>query len=174
MKKGEEDGQVVQRCWENFLSVGVGSRGVFGRSRLVGGLGVAIALLGLSGVDGGALVADIGDEATLVISVIGHGLDAAVGKVDTVRTLNNTVVVLALALLEVGASVAIVNTVLVGEGLGRELLLLVSLGRVVRGRGVSLRGRVIRSGVGGHGHGDGGEGRKSNEDLKFYKWKDKV
>ena len=97
------------------LSVGLGG----GIDRLGGidGLGMAVSLLGLRGVDGGTLVGNISDEASLMVSVVGDSLDTAVGKVDTVRALNNTVVILGLALLEAGAGVVILDTILVSEGL---------------------------------------------------------
>ena len=43
------------------------------------GGGVTVTLLGLRGVDGGALVADLGHEAVLVVGGVLGGLDAAVG-----------------------------------------------------------------------------------------------
>ena len=56
-----------------------------------------------------------------VISVIGDNLCAAVGKSNTVFSLNNSVLVLSLFLVEVGAGVVVRDTVGVGEGTRRDL-----------------------------------------------------
>ena len=50
------------------------------------GIGVAVSLLWLWWVDSLSLVLDIGDESTVVVSLVGDGLDATIGKVDTVRS----------------------------------------------------------------------------------------
>ena len=68
-------------------------------------------------------------------------------------TFDDSVLVLGLGLGEVSA-VLVSAAVLVGEGLGRDLLLVVGGGGgVVRSGGISRGG-----GVGGHGHGGGGQG----------------
>ncbi len=61
---------------------------VLGRSGLpvLGLVGVAVALGRLGRVDGLALELDVGDEAQLGVGVVGHRLDAAVGKVHGVGT----------------------------------------------------------------------------------------
>ena len=66
---------------EGKLSLGTGglvsgSRGVLG-----GGL-----VFGFIGVLGNTFVFDISDKSIFVVSGVGHGLDTAIGKVDTVRT----------------------------------------------------------------------------------------
>ena len=69
-------------------------------------------------------------------------------------TFDDSVLVLGLGLGEVSA-VLVSAAVLVGEGLGRDLLLVVGGGGgVVRSGGISRGG----GGVGGHGHGGGGQG----------------
>ena len=50
------------------------------------GIGVAVSLLWLWWVDSLSLVLDISDESTVVVSLVGDGLDATIGKVDTVRS----------------------------------------------------------------------------------------
>ena len=98
----------------NFLgSGGVGSDGG----------GVAVPTGGLRGVDGGALVADLGHEPVDVVGGVLGGLDPAVGEGDHVAADDDTGGVLGLGLLEVGLAVVVVDTVLVGEGLGGQLLL---------------------------------------------------
>ncbi len=39
-----------------------------------------VSALGGIGVDGGSLVCDVSDETSLVVGVVGHSLDSAVGK----------------------------------------------------------------------------------------------
>lgn len=56
-----------------------------------------------------------------VISVIGDNLCAAVGESNTVFSLNNSVLVLSLLLVEVSAGVVVRDSVGVGEGTGRDL-----------------------------------------------------
>merc|ERR1719474_1756741 len=97
-----------------------------GRSRLVGLLGPlvgsrsgvgAVSSLGCGGVLGCALVRHVSDESTLVVSVVADCLHTAVGKVHLVRSLHNTVLILALLLVVVGAGVVVLDSVLVREGL---------------------------------------------------------
>merc|ERR1740128_195467 len=108
------------------LSVVGGGRGV------LGGGSMAVSTSGLRGVDGGTLVGDISDESVVVVSGVGGGLDPAVGKGNDELSLDNSVGILGLGLLEVSLAVVIVDSVLVGEGLGSQLLLLVGAGGSVR------------------------------------------
>ena len=113
-----------------------------GGGGLVGGGGMSVSLLGLWGVDWGALVGDISDESVDVISGVGGGLDPAVGESDHEASGDNTSGVLGLGLLEVGLAVVVSHAVLVGEGLRGELLGDIGGGLVVGGgRGVG-RGAV--------------------------------
>merc|ERR550539_701767 len=59
---------------------------------LVGGLGMGLSL-----------VSDISNEAILVVSVVGHNLHSAVRKLDSVLSLDNSVLILTLCLGEVSA-----------------------------------------------------------------------
>merc|ERR1711862_366028 len=95
--------------------------------------GVSVSLLWLRWVDWGSLVCDISDESVDVVSGVGGGLDSAIRKSNHEATSNNTVGILCLCLLEVGLAVVISNSVLVGEWLRGELLLLVWGGFVVGG-----------------------------------------
>ncbi len=72
-----------------------GSMGGWVRGGMVGlgGWGVSVALM-RGWVVGHALVLDVGDVAVLVVSVIGHDLDTAVGKSDAILAGNNTVLIL--------------------------------------------------------------------------------
>ena len=111
---------------------------VFLSGRLVGGGGVvAVSLLGLWGVDWGALVGDISDESVDVISGVGGGLDSAVRKSNHEATGDNTSGVLGLGLLEVGLAVVISHSVLVSIRLGGKLLRSVGSGGSVGGRSSS-------------------------------------
>ena len=105
---------------------------------MVGGLGGDVRL-GL-GVDGGALVGDLGHVAVDVISSVLHGLDPAVGKGDLVRTGDNTVGIAGLGSVEVGLGVVVGNTVGVGVRL-RGLLDVHNRGRGIGRGSVDNRGR---------------------------------
>jgi len=155
---GGETQRSTTELWEYYLSVD------WDRGRLVGWWGwgglvgwggvVAVPSLGLWGVDGGALVGDVGDEASLVVSVVGDDLHPAVGKVHPVGAVDLAVRVLVLGLLEGSAGVLVLDAILVGVGLGRKLLLVLVGGGLV-GWGW---GRMVRSGGGLVGGGGGGGG----------------
>ena len=113
-----------------------------GAGGLVSGGGVAVSTGGLRGVDGGALVGDVGDESVDVVSGVLGGLDPAVGESDHEASGNNTVGVLGLGLLEVGLAVVVSHAVLVGERLRGELLGDIGGGLVVGGGGGVGRGAV--------------------------------
>jgi hypothetical protein len=122
----------------------LGGRGVLGSRCVLGGGVGGVLLIGVLGL---SFVLDISDETVLVVSGVGHNLDTAVGKVDTVRSLEVAISVLGLGLVEAGARVFIIDTVLVGEGLGSELLLFVWGGGVIRSGGWAIRSRgwAVRS-----------------------------
>merc|ERR1712212_1153298 len=67
-------------------------------------------------VGSSAVIGDLGDVASGVIGVVVHVLDAAVGKVDRVGAVPHTGAVVRLSLLESGAGVVVVDSVLVGVG----------------------------------------------------------
>ena len=113
-----------------------------GAGGLVGGGGVAVSTGGLRGVDGGALVGDVGDESVLVVGGVGGGLDPAVGESDHEASGDNTSGILGLGLLEVGLAVVVSHAVLVGERLRGELLGDIGGGLVVGGGGGVGRGAV--------------------------------
>jgi len=83
---------------------------------------MAVSLSRLGRVDWGALVADLGDEAVDVVSGVLGGLDPAVGQSNHIAAGDNTVGILGLSLLEVGLAVVVVDSILIGERLGGELL----------------------------------------------------
>ena len=101
------------------------------------------------GVDGLSRVGHVSNKAVGVVSVVGDGLDPAVGEVDGVRSRNDTSSVVGLRLLEVGLGVVVGHGVGVGVGGG--------LGEVGGGNGVHHGG--VLGGGGGSGHkGKGDEG----------------
>ena len=108
-----------------------------GGGGLVGGGGMSVSLLGLWGVDWGALVGDISDESVDVISGVGGGLDSAVRKSNHEATRDETVGILCFCLLEVGLAVVISHSVLVSIRLGGKLLRSVGSGGSVGGRSSS-------------------------------------
>ena len=77
---GDQGGRVVSHgvshhggVVHSVVSHGGGGVGGGGGGGVVGGLGVRLSL-----------VADVGDEAVLVVGVVGHDLDAAVGQLHAV------------------------------------------------------------------------------------------
>merc|ERR1712106_825215 len=68
------------------------------------------------GVGSGALIADLRDEAIIVVGVVVDSLDTAVREVDRVRSLNNTVAIIGLSLVEGSSRVVISDSIVVGVG----------------------------------------------------------
>jgi len=125
-----------------------------------GGGGGLVATSGSLGVDSGALVGHIGDEAVITVGGVLHMLDPAVGKSHRVGSGNIGGTIGGLLRLEVGLGVVISHGV--GEGVGALLGQVIGDisgldGGVVSGSGVNNRGGVggggvnNRSGVGGGG-----------------------
>ena len=137
-------------------------------SRLVGGGGVTVSTGGLRGVDGGALVGDVGDESVLVVGGVGGGLDPAVGESDHEASGDNTSGILGLGLLEVGLAVVVSHAVLVGERLRGELLGDIGGGLVVGGGGGVGRGAVS----GDEGDEGSGDNNLQQETLNMFRHMD--
>ena len=108
-------------------------------------------VLGLSGVG------HLSNVAGVVVSVVVHGLDPAVGEVDRVGSLNHTVAIVGLGLAEGSIGVVISDSVGVGVGGGLGQVGggvassvshrgVVGRGRGVIGRSADYRGVVGRSG----------------------------
>lgn len=104
-----------------------------------------------------------------MISRVGDNLDTAIGKIDTVRTLEVSVVVLSFGLFEVGTGVVISNTVLVSEGLRGQFFFFVGGGVVRSGGGFVGGGGSIRSWWGtvwaGNSH-----GKESGKNGGLHSW----
>ena len=90
----------------------------------------------------------LSDEAALVVRVVGDGLDPAVRQVHLVAALHLPQLVLGLGLGEGVAAVVILHSVLVLEGLRRELHLLVDGGGGVGS--LALLGVLLLLPVHGH------------------------
>ncbi len=139
---------------------GVGGGGVVG-SGLVGGLGLGL----VDGVLGLTLVPHISDVARVAIGDrVSDNLGAAVGKGNTVLAVGG-IAVTVLILVEVGAGVVVLDSVLVVVHRGSVLI----LGSVVGGGGLVVSrggGGVVGGGPVGNSH--GGKG-KNNEGLEFKK-----
>ena len=133
---------------EHNEGLGVVDRSSIGR----GGVGLGLTGVATSrgrGVDGLSGVGHVSNKAVGVVSVVGDGLDPAVGKRNSVRATDNAVGITRLLGVEVGLGVVVRDTI--GEGVGLWGLLgvfhrgVVGRGRSMvdhRGRGmVSNRGR---------------------------------
>jgi len=119
-----------------------------------GGGGSLVATSGSLGVDSGALVGHIGDEAVITVGGVLHVLDPAVGKSHRVGSGNIGGTIGALLGLEVGLGVVISHGV--GEGVGALLGQVIGHisgldGGVVSGSGVDNRGGVGGGGVNNRG-----------------------
>merc|ERR1719412_2373010 len=100
-----------------------------------------------------SLVSDISNKPILMVSVVGHNLHSAVRKLNSVLSLDNTVLILRLSLDEVSA-VLISSSVLVREWLrGQFFLVIRSWWWVIGGGGGGGGGGA--GGIGGRGWGIG-------------------
>jgi len=106
-------------------------------------------------VVGLSLVGHISNITVIVVGVVGHMLDSAVGKVDGVRSSNNTVAVIVLLLLESGTAVVISHGVgvLVGRGLAQVISNISGLHWGVVGGGSVVGGGGVHGMVDGGVHG---------------------
>ena len=126
-----------------------------------GGIGLGLTGVATSrgrGVDGLSRVGHVSNKAVGVVSVVGDGLDPAVGKRNSVRATDNAVGIARLLGVEVCLGVVVRDTI--GEGVGLwGLLGVFHRGRSMvdhRGRGmVSNRGRGMVGNRGMVGSGSG-------------------
>ena len=107
------------------------------------------------GVDGLSRVGHVSNKAVGVVSVVGDGLDPAVGKRNSVRATDNAVGIARLLGVEVGLGVVVRDTI--GEGVGLWGLLGV-FHRGVVGRGRSMVDHRGRGMVSNRGRGMVGSG----------------
>jgi len=110
-------------------------------------------------VHSGALIGDISDVSIIAVGGVGHLLDSAVGKGNSVGTLDIAGAIRGLLGVEVGLGVVISNSVGVGVGgdlIGVSLSLVGGGGGVVSGGGVDNGGSVGGGGVHGVSHNRGG------------------
>jgi len=160
-----------------------------------GGRGSLVTTDGLLGIDSGALIGDVSDEAVITVGGVFHMLDPAVRKGDRVRSGNVGGAVRGLLGLEVGLGVVISHGV--GEGVGALLSKVISNvsgldGGVVSGGGVDgvsddgsgvdgmSNGGVDKGGVDGVGDGgvdgmsDGGVDKGSVDGVSDVLRRDRV
>jgi len=105
-------------------------------------------------VDSGSLIGDISNISIISVGGVGHSLDSAIGKSNSVRSLSGSSTIRGLLSVEVGLGVVISNSV--GVGVGGDLIS-VFLSLVSRGRGMvgwSSVGNNSWSMVGGSGMGN--------------------
>ena len=129
---------------EHNEGLGVVDRSSIGR----GGIGLGLTGVATSrgrGVDGLSRVGHVSNKAVGVVSVVGDGLDPAVGKRNSVRATDNAVGIARLLGVEVCLGVVVRDTI--GEGVGLwGLLGVFHRGMVGRGRSmVDHRGRGMVS-----------------------------
>merc|ERR1711935_1052663 len=94
----------------NSMGKRVGKDRGVGNKRSVGNNGESL------GVGSGALIADLRDEAIIVVGVVVDSLDTAVREVDRVRSLNNTIAIIGLSLVKGSSRVVISDSIVVGVG----------------------------------------------------------
>ena len=129
-------------------------------SSRIGRGGIGLGLTGVAtsrgrGVDGLSRVGHVSNKAVGVVSVVGDGLDPAVGKRNSVRATDNAVGIARLLGVEVGLGVVVRDTI--GEGVGLWGLLGV-FHRGVVGRGRSMVDHRGRGMVGNRSRGMVGSG----------------
>jgi len=122
-----------------------------------GGGGSLVTASGSLGVDSGALVGDVSDEAVIAVGGVLHVLDPTVRKGNRVRSGNVGGAVRGLLGLEVGLGIVISHGV--GEGVGALL-------SKVIGNVSGLDGGVVSRGGVNHGSGVGGGGVDSVSDNR--------
>ena len=131
---------------EHNEGLGVVDRSSIGR----GGIGLGLTGVATSrgrGVDGLSRVGHVSNKAVGVVSVVGDGLDPAVGKRNSVRATDNAVGIARLLGVEVCLGVVVRDTI--GEGVWlRGLLGILHRGMICRCRCMVDRGSVVGRGRG--------------------------
>merc|ERR1719266_3055333 len=112
---------------------------------------MSISSCGLWGILSLSGICDFGNETVIVISGVGGGLDATVGKSDGERSSNISFSVLSLGFLEVGLGVIIGYSIFIGVWLGGKFDFFVGGGVVGWGR--SAIGWGVVSSDGGNNDG---------------------
>jgi len=90
-----------------------------------------------------SLILDVGNVAVFVVGGVGDNLCATVRKGDAVLAGDCAVVVLDLLLVEESAGVLVLDSVLIGERPGRDLVGVSVMNRFVWGRGRVVGGRMV-------------------------------
>ena len=88
-----------------------------------------------------SIIADIRDKAIIVIGMVVDGLDTSIRKVDRVGSLNNTIAIIGLSLVEGSSRVVISNSIVVAVG-GHLSKVRGGIGGSTIGRGMGYSYRV--------------------------------
>merc|ERR1711962_911497 len=92
-------------------------------------------------VAGSSLIGDLSNESKVVVSMVGGGLDSAIRESNGVGSSNVSIVILGFSLSEVGSTVVISYSILVGEGLRGFIIGLRSVGGGREGSSSSHKSR---------------------------------
>merc|ERR1711962_410682 len=92
-------------------------------------------------VAGSSLIGDLSNESKVVVSMGGGGLNSAIRESNGVGSSNVSIVILGFSLSEVGSTVVISYSILVGEGLRGFIIGLRSVGGGREGSGSSHKSR---------------------------------
>merc|ERR1712180_525318 len=92
-------------------------------------------------VAGSSLIGDLSNESKVVVSMVGGGLDSAIRESNGVGSSNVSIVILGFSLSEVGSTVVISYSILVGEWLRGFIIGLRSVGGGREGSGSSHKSR---------------------------------
>merc|ERR1711962_1557323 len=92
-------------------------------------------------VAGSSLIGDLSNESKVAVSMVGGGLDSAIRESNGVGSSNVSIVILGFSLYEVGSTVVISYSILVGEWLRGFIIGLRSVGGGREGSGSSHKSR---------------------------------
>merc|ERR1711962_1483551 len=92
-------------------------------------------------IAGSSLIGDLSNESKVVVSMVGGGLNSAIRKSNGVGSSNVSIVILGFSLSEVGSTVVIRYSILVGKGLRGFIIGLRSVGGGREGSGSSHKSR---------------------------------
>ena len=122
-----------------------GSMDSVGNNRGMDGVGndgsVSNNLSGSRSIAGSSFIGDLSNKSKVVVSMVGGGLDSAIGKSNGVRSSNVSVVILGFSLSEVSSTVVITYSILIGEGFRGFIIGLRGIGSDREGSSGSYKSR---------------------------------